>query len=107
MPELKLTEDAERQFWSLELNYTLKGYDLALLRLFAAVDFAIEPANLSRHLFVPAPRPAPELATLGQRWMLHNRYRFAYSSEQPPMITAIIYANLDIMRHTNHLLPRV
>jgi len=43
-----------------------------------------------------APRPYPERASLGRRWIKSDRYWVAYSASQPPVIISVFYDQANI-----------
>jgi plasmid stabilization system protein ParE len=103
MERLQLSQAADLQVRKIVAYYVEKAYDSAFLRLIDSIEFAMNPVNLSRHIFHAAPRPVPALTRLGVRWMLHHRYWFAFDHQDPPVIVAVIDAASDIKRHARHL----
>jgi plasmid stabilization system protein ParE len=103
MAQIRLSEDAQEQLKHIAAYYVEKAYDSASARLVESVAFVLNPKNLPRHIFHPAPRPAPGLKSLGLSWLLHHRYWFAFTNSTPPVIVAIIDATSNIPRHATHL----
>jgi hypothetical protein len=47
---------------------------------------------------LPAPRPYPQLARPGRRWLKAGRYWIAYSAEGSPSIIGVFYETSNIPR---------
>jgi plasmid stabilization system protein ParE len=65
----------------------------ALIRALADAEARIERAPLTG---LPTPRPYPHLAQPGRAWIRSGRYWIAYTTADPPVITAVFYNAADI-----------
>ena len=71
---IRITAAAQSQLEDLEQHYTTRGRDLAVLRMVQAIDAAMFRIEAQIGPFFPAPRPYPDLADLGFRWLKEGRY---------------------------------
>lgn len=95
---IKLGAEAERQLDDLLSHYEAQGRIEAMWNLSAAIQRAVAFIERTPGRGLPAPRPYPELAHAGERWVKEGRYWIAYSLTVPPVILAVFYDQSDLPR---------
>jgi hypothetical protein len=70
-------------------------------RLIEAYDEAIEAIGAGLRRSLDCPRPYPQLAVYGFRWIKIHRYWFAYLPATDPIITNILDEAADIPVHVS------
>jgi hypothetical protein len=94
-----ITAVAQAQLEALEAHYQKLGRDLAIIRMTEAVAMAAARINEGAGPFLPAPRPYPELAAYGWRWLKEARYWIAFTPiPDGQAITGIFFETSDIPR---------
>ena len=94
----RLTLEAERQVNELAEHYLRKDRIEAVLRLSDAVEAAIQAVDNPSASWLSFPRPYPELAVEGFRWIKQHRYWFAYTADAgETLIHHVIYDRSDIV----------
>jgi hypothetical protein len=88
---IQLSPRARLHVARLERHYDSLDRDAAVLNLAAALTEASEKIERDPEAGLPAPRPYPQLAKPGRRWVHVRRYWIAYSTTSPPMILAVYY----------------
>jgi len=92
-----LTGAAQAQFEALERHYAKLDRDLATIRMMEAVASAIARIEQQTGPFWPAPRPYPDLAEYGWRWLKEGRYWIAFASiSEGYAITGIFFETANI-----------
>ncbi len=94
----RLSDDAARDVAELRNHYARKGRPEAVRNLRFAVQQAAERIDRDPQGGLAAPRPYPEAAEAGWRWIKEGRYWIAYSLTRPPLIVAVIYDQADLPR---------
>lgn len=84
-----LGRGARRDIAALTRDFDRKNRPEAIRNLLAAVDRALKQIADNPNDGRAAPRPYPGLAQPGRAWMKVGRYWFAYSLDDPPVITAV------------------
>ena len=84
------------QVAELSASYEKKARPEAIRNLIAAVLQASSRIERDPGRGLPAPRPYPELARAGERWIKEGRYWIAYSLTRPPIIVAVFYDTADL-----------
>ena len=93
----RLGPNAERQLDKLIAHYEWIDRPEATVNLIRAMRRAVERIDRSPDAGLPAPRPYPELAALGFRWIMQGTYWFAYRHEQgESVIVGVFHASADI-----------
>lgn len=82
----------------LRAYYVRKERIEALFSLQAALREAEALIERSPLKGLPAPRPYPELAAEGERWVLVRHYWIAYTTADLPIILAVFNESADIPR---------
>jgi hypothetical protein len=93
---IRLSPRAWQQVASLERHYDSLDRDVAVLNLTAALAEASDKIERNPAVGLPAPRPYPQLAKPGRRWLHIRHYWIAYSTTSPPVIIAVCYDAADI-----------
>ena len=86
---IDLGPEAERQLEDLLNHYDALGRIEAMRNLRTAIRQAAASIERTPGSGLPAPRPYPELAHEGERWIKEGRYWIAYSLTAPPVILAV------------------
>jgi len=94
----ELGPEAERQLDDLINHYDALGRIEAMRNLHAAIRQAAARIARDPGGGLHAPRPYPELAHAGERWIKQGRYWIAYSLTTPPVILAVFYDQADLPR---------
>ena len=89
-----VSPDARRQIDALRRHYRQKNRPEAARALAAALRSAA--GLMAAGAGLAAPRPYPDLARPGERWLKSGRYWFAYTVTSPPIILAVFYDAADI-----------
>lgn len=95
---IRLSPEAETQLDELLHHYERLGRIEAAENLLAALEQAGDRITRAPAAGFPAPRPYPELAARGLRWIKVGRYWIAYSTTTPPIIHGVFYDAGDIPR---------
>lgn len=90
------TARAARQFRDLRQYYEQHEREAALRALIQAVEDAARRIEASPGAGLPAPRPYPQLARPGWKWLKAGRYWIAYTTTDSPEITAVFFETADI-----------
>jgi plasmid stabilization system protein ParE len=90
------TARALRQIDDLIEHYEVRGRTEAIRALFSALDQAEGKIETNPAAGLPAPRPYPQLAHPGRKWLKAGRYWIAYNPTNPPVIVAVFYETADI-----------
>ena len=90
------TARAARQFRDLRQHYEELGRPAALRALIHAVDDAGRRIEADPRAGLSAPRPYPELARPGWKWLKAGRYWIAYTQADPPEISAVFFETANI-----------
>jgi plasmid stabilization system protein ParE len=90
------TPRAGRQVRELRQHYEDLGRPEASRALAAALEAAWLAITTKPKAGLAAPRPYPRLAQPGRAWVKAGRYWIAYSTSDPPVITAVFYETADI-----------
>ena len=77
-------------------HYTRLERPEAGLSLIRAIDEAMTRIERNPGDGLPAPRPYPDLAQPGERWIKVKRYWIAYSVTSSPEIRTVFYDAADI-----------
>jgi plasmid stabilization system protein ParE len=93
---IPLSVVAERQLRELLDHFANLGRPEAQDRLLSAVDEASARIELTPDVGLSAPRPYPQLARAGERWLKIGRYWIAYGLQPVPTIIAVFYDSADI-----------
>lgn len=88
---IELSARAERQIADLREAYEEKGRSEAVQNLINAIIRASDRIRLQPYAGLAAPRPYPQLAHPGERWIKEGRYWIAYTLSAPPVIVAVFY----------------
>ncbi len=80
----------------LSAHYVKKNRIEALLSLETALSEAELQIERTPLAGLPAPRPYPDLAAKGERWILVRHYWVAYTTTDPPFILAVFHDSADI-----------
>jgi plasmid stabilization system protein ParE len=94
-----ITTTARAQLEALEDHYAELGRDVAAIRMTESV--AVAAARIERQAgpFWPAPRPYPDVAGYGWRWLKEGRYWIAFTvTPEGYAATAIFYETANIPR---------
>ena len=89
------TPRAGRQVRALQDHYEERGRPEASRRLAVALERAWASIAGNPGAGLPAPRPYPELARPGERWIESGRYWIVYQ-ETPPVILGVFFETSDI-----------
>lgn len=87
---------AERQVDALRIHYQDRGRLEAVRNLDRALDEAEERITREPEAGLAAPRPYPEIARMGEAWIMAGRYWIGYGLTYPPVILAVFDATADI-----------
>ena len=87
---------ADRLIDELHNHYRHKGWVEASFALDRALVEAETRIERNPDAGLPAPRPYPELATPGERWIIITPYWVAYRLSTPPLILAVFHDSADI-----------
>ena len=92
-PVSRLTAEARRDLADLKRHYRAAARPEAILRLAQATTAAGLMADNPNTRWFAAPRPYPELASAGFRWLKLHRYWFACTTapDGEGIIHAILY----------------
>lgn len=90
-----LSPRARRHVARLQEHYASLDRDEAVLNLAAALTEAGDKIERNPAAGLPAPRPYPQLARPGRRWLFVRRYWIAYEMS-PLRIVAVFYDTADI-----------
>lgn len=95
-----ITATAQGQVEALERHYAALGRDAAAVRMAEAIAMAAVRIEEGAGPFASAPRPYPDLADLGWRWLRQGRYWVAFDTpgEGRHVITGVFYDAADIPR---------
>lgn len=94
-----ITATARAQIEALERHYVDLGRDAAIIRMTEAIALAAARIEEQAGPFRPAPRPYPDLADLGFRWLKAGRYWVAFApSLSGYAITGVFFETADIPR---------
>lgn len=91
-----LSRGATRDVAALARDFRRKNRPEATRNLLAALNQAMKQIATDPSGGLGAPRPYPGLAQPGRAWMKVGRYWFAYSPDDPPVITAVFHDAADI-----------
>ena len=91
-----LSRRAKSDVAALARDFRRKNRPEATRNLLAALSQAMKQIANNPNGGLGAPRPYPGLAQPGRAWMKVGRYWFAYSLDNPPVITAVFYDAADI-----------
>lgn len=80
----------------LRAHFVRKGWLEPLQSLRTALIEAEARIGRDPSKGLPAPRPYPELAADGERWIHVRRYWIAYTTTDPPIIIGVFYDTADI-----------
>lgn len=94
------TPRAARQVDDLRQHYEDRARREAILALAAALEEAERRIEANPGAGLAAPRPYPDLARPGRRWIKAGRYWIAYSPGLPPVIVGVFYETADIPRRS-------
>ena len=94
----RLSVDAARDVADLRRHYADKQRPEASRNLRLAVQRAVERIARDPNRGLAAPRPYPEAAAEGRRWIKEGRYWIAYKLTRPPLIVAVIFDQADLPR---------
>jgi plasmid stabilization system protein ParE len=96
---IRLSRKARAQVSSLASYYEDLERPEAVRNLRAIIARASERIEAQRGLFLPAPRPYPNLSRPGWRWLKEGSYWIAYSSEPGgAAIQVVFHETADIPR---------
>ena len=95
---LPLAPEAARHVADLRAHYERKERPEAIRNLRLALERASARIRQNPQSGLPAPRPYPQLAHPGERWMKEGRYWLAYSLTKPPRFLAVFYDQADLPR---------
>lgn len=87
---------AQRQIIDLQRHYSALRRPDALRNLYAALLEAERRIERNPAAGLPAPRPYPDLARPGRRWVKAGPYWIAYRTTDPPVILAVFYETANI-----------
>jgi plasmid stabilization system protein ParE len=93
---IRLSPEAEAQLDGLLQHYERLERIEAAENLLAALEQARDRIAWAPAAGLAAPRPYPQLAVRGLRWVKAGRYWVAYSTTTPPMIHGVFYEAADI-----------
>ncbi len=94
---VRLAASAKWDVRALETYYAERGREAAAAKLIAAVERAAKMIEAASELSLPAPRPYPELADLGARWLHVGRYWFSFVPEAGGfVVTNVIFDTANI-----------
>jgi plasmid stabilization system protein ParE len=94
----ELGPEAERQLDDLINHYDALGRIEAMRNLRAAIRQGAARIARDPGGGLHAPRPYPELAHEGERWIKQGQYWIAYSLTTPPVILAVFHDQADLPR---------
>ncbi len=95
---LGFSPEAARQVAELSAHYRRKERPEAVRNLRVALETASDRIRRAPDAGLTAPRPYPEVAHAGERWVKQGRYWLAYSLTDPPMFLAVVYDQADLPR---------
>jgi plasmid stabilization system protein ParE len=96
---IRQTLSAERQATAMFRSYLRKERYEAFRRFDQAIQDAVREIEADPHAGALFPRPYPELARWGFRWIKVHRYWFAWSMAKGyPVVTNILYDQARIWR---------
>ncbi len=93
---IELGPEAERQLEDLLTHYDGLGRIEAMRNLRTAIRQAAARIEANPGGGLRAPRPYPELAHEGERWIKEGRYWIVYGLTVPPVILAVFYDQADL-----------
>ena len=93
---IALSPEAEAQLDALIAHYEALGRVEPSINLLKALERARTLISERPEAGLPAPRPYPDLAKAGRRWIIEGNYWIAYSITMPPIISGVFYAMSDI-----------
>ena len=91
----RLSEAATRAVAELQRYYERKDRPEASRNLRLVLQRASERIDREPKAGIAAPRPYPDVARDGTRWIKEGRYWIAYSLTRPPVILAVVYDQAD------------
>jgi plasmid stabilization system protein ParE len=94
----RLTAEAERQVTDLVRHYLDRQRVEAATRLIEAVEAAVTAVDQPMTRWSDAPRPYPQLAAAGFRWIKVHRYWIAYKPDPAaqPLIHHVLFDGANI-----------
>jgi len=81
---------------ALQRHYEELGRPAASRGLATALESAWDAIAANPSGSLPAPRPYPQLAQPGERWIKSGRYWIVYSETPPPVIAGVFFKTSDI-----------
>ena len=94
---VRITATAKAQLEALEDHYAKLGRDQAVIHMTAAVAGAVRRIEVQAGPFWPAPRPYPDLAMYGWRWLKEARYWIAFAdTPDGDTITGVFFETANI-----------
>jgi plasmid stabilization system protein ParE len=94
----RLSENALRTVADLRNHYERMDRPEASRNLRLALRRASERIDREPEAGLSAPRPYPEVARAGVRWIKEGRYWIGYSLATAPVILAVVYDQADLPR---------
>lgn len=94
---VRFSPAAARQTRAPEAHYSGLGRESAIANLRTAITTAVAAFDRTAARDYDAPRPYPELAHLGWRWMHQGRYWVAFDDRGPDLyVAAVVFDSADI-----------
>ena len=93
---IEYTPEAARQVDALLQRYEERQRGSAARALAAALGAAERKIEHDPAGGLPAPRPYPQLAKPGRKWIKSGRYWIAYNTTSPPVIAGVFFETANI-----------
>ncbi len=94
-----ITATAQAQLEALEQHYASLNRDRAVIRMAQALAVAADRIAAQTGPFFPAPRPYPDLASFGWRWLKEGRYWIGFTAiAEGHAVMAVFFDGADIPR---------